>query len=71
MIYLSVNNDLLTRNIHLNAVRLDELYCLVKKDGYTKIYKASENATICELYEAGDLLGELWRQGLLLEEVMG
>ena len=55
----------------LNAVRLDELYCLVKKDGYTKIYKASENATICELYEAGDLLGELWRQGLLLEEVMG
>ena len=27
----------------LNAVELDELFCLVKKDGYTKIYKASEN----------------------------
>lgn len=53
----------------LDAVRLEELYCLVKKDGYTKIFKASENATIRELYEAGDLLGQLWRQGLLIEEV--
>lgn len=53
----------------LDAVRLEELYCLVKKDGYAKIFKASENATIRELYEAGDLLGQLWRQGLLIEEV--
>lgn len=53
----------------LNAVRLEELYCLVKKDGYTEIYKASENELIRELYQAGDLLGQLWRQGLLLEEV--
>lgn len=53
----------------LNAVELDELYCLVKEDGYTKIYKASENKLIRKLYEAGDQLGELWRQELLLEEV--
>ena len=53
----------------LNAVHLEELFCLVKKDGYTKIYKASENTLIKELYEAGDLLGQLWRQQLLLEEV--
>ena len=53
----------------LNAVRLEELFCLVKKEGYTKIYKASENTLIKELYEAGDLLGQLWRQQLLLEEV--
>lgn len=53
----------------LDAVRLEELYCLVKKDGYTKIFKASENETISELHEAGDLLGQLWRQGLLIEEV--
>lgn len=53
----------------LNAVRLEELYCLIKKDGYTKIYKVSENETIRELYQAGDLLGQLWRQGLLVEEV--
>lgn len=53
----------------LNAVRLEELFCLVKKDGYTHVYKASENKTIKELYFAGDLLGQLWRQGLLIEEV--
>lgn len=54
----------------LNAVRLEELFCLIKKDGYTRIYKASESPLIKDLYEAGDLLGQLWRQGLLLEEVM-
>lgn len=53
----------------LNAVRLEELYCFVKEDGYTRVYKASENDTIKELYRAGDLLGQLWRQGLLIEEV--
>ncbi len=53
----------------LNAVQLEELYCLVKKDGYTKIYKASENKLIKELIKAGDELGQLWRQGLLIEEV--
>ena len=53
----------------MNAGRLEELFCLVKKEGYTKIYKASESTLIKELYEAGDLLGQLWRQQLLLEEV--
>lgn len=53
----------------LNAVHLEELYCLVKINGYTQIYKASENSLIRSLYEAGDLLGQLWRQDLLLEEV--
>lgn len=55
----------------LDAIRLEELYCLVKENGYTKIYKASENQLIKELYMAGDLLGQLWRQGLLIEEVTG
>lgn len=55
----------------LDAIRLEELYCLVKENGYTKIYKASENQLIKELYMAGDLLGQLWRQGLLIEEVAG
>lgn len=53
----------------LNAIHLDELYCLVKENGYTKIHKASENAQIESLYKAGDLLGQLWRQNLLLGEV--
>ncbi len=55
----------------LDAVRLEELYCMVKENGYTKIYKASENKIIKELYQAGDLLGQLWRQELLVEEVKG
>lgn len=55
----------------LNAVRLEEVYCMVKEDGYTKIYKASESQLIRDLYEAGDLLGQLWRQELLVEEVKG
>ena len=48
---------------------VEELYCLVKEGGYTKIYKASENEVIRDLYQAGDLLGQLWRQDLLIEEV--
>lgn len=55
----------------LNAIRLEELYCLVKEGGYTKIYKASKSEVIRDLYEAGDLLGQLWRQELLIEEVRG
>lgn len=53
----------------LNAVNLEELYCLVKEDGYTKIYKASKSPLIKSLYNEGDLLGQLWRQELLIEEV--
>lgn len=54
----------------LNAVQLNEVYCLTKgADGYTKIFKASDSELIRTLYEAGDLLGQLWRQNLLLEEV--
>ena len=52
----------------LNAVELDELYYMVKKNGFTKIYKASENKLIQKLYESGDKLGYLWNQGLLTNE---
>ena len=53
----------------LNAVQLNELYCLVKVDGFTQIYKASENELISSLMKNGDQLGSLWRQGILLTEV--
>ena len=53
----------------LNAARLEELYCLIKKDGFTKIYKVSENELISSLCKGGDLLGYLWNQDLLLETV--
>lgn len=53
----------------LNAVRLSELFCLIKENGFTQIYRAEESPLIKSLCEAGDQLGYLWNQGLLLEEV--
>lgn len=52
----------------LNSIHLDELFCLVKEDGYTKIVRASESNLISSLYAQGDLLGELWNQDILLTE---
>jgi predicted ATPase len=52
----------------LDAVRLEELYCLVKSNGYTKIVRASDLPLVVSLYREGDLLGELWQQGILLGE---
>lgn len=51
----------------LNAVELDEIYYFEKKDGFTTICKASDNSLAKSLYEAGDLPGALWKQGLLTE----
>ena len=53
----------------LNAVGLSELFCLVKKDGFTEIYRASASPLVASLCKEGDLLGYLWNQELLLEEV--
>jgi predicted ATPase len=53
----------------LNAIDLSELYCLVKEDGFTKIYRAADSPLVASLCKAGDLLGHLWNQELLLEEV--
>jgi len=52
----------------LNAVELSELFCLVKEDGFTKIYRASDSHLITRLYNEGDMLGHLWSQDLLFEE---
>lgn len=51
----------------LNAVRLEELYCLVKVDGYTDIVRAADISLISSLYKEGDLLGALWSEGILLK----
>ena len=51
----------------LNAVDLDSIFLLEKKDGYTQIYKASSNNIVNDLYKAGDKPGALWRQGLITE----
>jgi len=48
----------------LNALTLDEIYCLRKVDGFTTITRAAESETLQALFEAGDLPGYLWKQGL-------
>ena len=53
----------------LNAVELNEIFCLEKKDGFTTIKRASDNSLAVSLFREGDLPGELWKQGLLTGEV--
>jgi predicted ATPase len=48
----------------LNGARLDEIYWLVKRDGFTTVRRASENETLRNLVAEGDLPGTLWKQGL-------
>ena len=49
----------------LNALNLDEIYCLRKAQGFTQISHASDSANLRALVDAGDLPGWLWKQGLL------
>lgn len=49
----------------LNALNLEEIYCLRKADGFTKISRAVDSANLRALVDAGDLPGWLWKQGLL------
>jgi predicted ATPase len=49
----------------LNALNLEEIYCLRKENGFTKISRASESANLKALVDAGDLPGWLWKQGLM------
>ena len=48
----------------LNALALDEIYCLRKVDGFTQVTRASDSDNLRALNEAGDLPGYLWKQGL-------
>ncbi|MDD2728643.1 AAA family ATPase [Malikia sp.] len=49
----------------LNALNLEEIYCLRKAEGFTKISRAVDSANLRALVDAGDLPGWLWKQGLL------
>lgn len=49
----------------LNALQLDEIYCLEKRDGFTTITRAGDSELLRNLVAEGDLPGTLWRQGLL------
>jgi predicted ATPase len=48
----------------LNGVRLEEIYWLVKAQGFTTVRRASESKLLKNLVEQGDLPGTLWKQGL-------
>ena len=48
----------------LNGVKLEEIYWLVKKDGFATVRRASESETLRDLYTEGDLPGALWKQRL-------
>jgi predicted ATPase len=48
----------------LNGARLEEVYWLVKREGFTTIRRASDSENLRSLVEAGDSPGTLWRQGL-------
>jgi len=47
----------------VNALELEELFWLTKKNGYTAITRASDDEVIKRLFQEGDKLGYLWKQG--------
>lgn len=47
----------------LNAARVEEVFWLVKKDGYTQIRRASDDPQIVSYMKEGDQMGYLWDQG--------
>ena len=48
----------------LNGAKLEEIYWLVKHNGFTTIRRASDNELLRNLVKEGDLPGALWKQGL-------
>jgi predicted ATPase len=49
----------------LNGVKLDEVFCLVKTDGFTKVFRPSTSETLRNLVNGGELPGRLWKQVIL------
>lgn len=47
----------------LNAVKLDEVFWLVKSGGYTKVQRARDDEQVAAYMNDGDKMGALWRQG--------
>ena len=50
----------------VNALELQELFLIKKQEnGYAQIMPVAKNEQVVQLFEAGDKLGELWKQNLL------
>ena len=47
----------------LNATKLDEVYWLVKKDGFATVQRARDDEQIAIYMAEGDMMGYLWDQG--------
>ncbi|MEO5376200.1 MAG: AAA family ATPase [Magnetococcus sp. DMHC-6] len=48
----------------LNAMKIDEVFWLVKERGYTQVRRASENDQLQAYMQDGDKMGYLWKQDL-------
>jgi len=48
----------------LNAIEIDEVFWLIKQNGYTQIKRGRDDQQIAALVAEGDQLGYLWSQGL-------
>ena len=51
----------------LDAVRLDEVFFLIKHNGYSTICRAHDNEQIRRMMDDGDKMGQLWREGYFEE----
>lgn len=49
----------------LDALKLEQIYSLTKKNGYTEIIRLADDKKLKALVEEGDLPGALWRQKLI------
>ena len=47
----------------LNACELDEVFWLVKEEGYTQVRRAKDDPQIAAYMNDGDQMGYLWKQG--------
>jgi predicted ATPase len=49
----------------VNAINIEELFWLSKKNGYSQIVRAKDDPILKKLVDEGDLLGSLWKQSYL------
>ncbi len=49
----------------VNALKIDELFWLIRKEGFAKATRAKDDPVIKVLHEAGNPLGSLWTQSYL------
>ncbi|OAD19678.1 ATPase [Candidatus Thiomargarita nelsonii] len=47
----------------LNALELDEIFWLIKNDGYTTLKRARDDEQVAAFMAEGDQMGYLWKQG--------